>query len=355
MPTLTSSQLTDLSKSLLKAAGASEEEASIVSRYLVKSNLAGVDSHGISNLTSYIKGLRRGVIKAGAKLEITRETECTALVDGKWGFGQVVCTKAMNIAIEKAKKTGVGAVGIFNCNHIGRLADYTQMAIEHGMIGFVAANSDPNVAPHGGKKPILSTNPLSYGVPAGVQEPIVVDFATSAAAEGKIRAFLHRGEQLPPGWILDSEGRPSTNPADLYEPPLPPAQIKMAGTLLPAGGHKGYGLSLAVDALAGALTGTGIDGEITSGLTNGVFIIVLKIDEFVPLEKFKASIDRLIRAVKNSPKAPGFDEILIPGELESREENKRSKTGIPVPETTWNDLVATCKEYGLDAEKLIRM
>jgi uncharacterized oxidoreductase len=354
MPALTSLQLTNLSKSLLKAAGASEEEASIVSRYLIKANLAGVDSHGISNLTNYIKGLRKGVIKVGASFEIMRETPCTALVNGNWGFGQVVCTKAMNIAIEKAKKTGVSAVGIFNCNHIGRLADYTQMAIEHGMIGFVASNGDPNVAPYGGKKPILSANPLSYGVPAGVQKPIVVDFATSASAEGKIRTFLYRGEQLPPGWILDSEGRPSTNPADLYEPPLPPAQIKMVGALLPAGGYKGYSMGLVVDALAGALTGSGCSEEVTSGLTNGVFIMVVRIDQFVPLEEFKARIDRLIRAIKNSPKAQGFEEILIPGEPEFNESEKRSKSAIPVPEIIWNNLIATCKEYGLDAEALIR-
>lgn len=354
MPVLTSSQLANISKSLLKAAGASEEEATIVTTFLVRANLAGVDSHGVfPNLISYIRGLQNGIIKPGAKLEITGETPCTALINGNWGFGQVICMKAMNLAIEKAKKNGVSAVGIFNCNHIGRLADYTQMAIENDMIGFIAANSDPNVAPYGGRKIVLSTNPLSYGIPAGREKPIVVDFATSTTAEGKVRAVLYRGEKLPPGYIVDSEGRPSTNPADLYEPPLPPEQIKLAGAILPAGGHKGYGLSLVIEALGGALTGTGCDGDVTSGLTNGVFIMVLKVDQFVPLEQFKATIDRLIRAVKDSPRAPGFEEIRIPGERSRREEDRRSKTGIPIPETAWNTLVAACKEYGLDVEKLM--
>jgi uncharacterized oxidoreductase len=354
MPTLTSTQLAKVSEALLKAAGASDEEASVVTKFLVKANLVGVDSHGVlPNLIFYIKGVRNGVIKPGAKFAITRETVSSALVNGNWGFGQVICSKAMQIAIDKAKKTGVGVVGIFNCNHIGRLADYTQMALENGMIGFIACNSDPCVAPYGGRKIVLSTNPLSYGIPAGKEKPIIVDFATSMAAEGKIRTALYKGQQLPSGWIVDSRGQPSTDPADLYEPPLPPEQIKLAGAILPAGGHKGYGLGLVMEILGGALTGTGCSEEVTPGLTNGVFITVVKIDQFVPLQDFKARIDRLIRTIKNSPKAEGFGEILIPGEPELREEEKRSKSGIIIPEAAWMALVDACREYGIDPEKLI--
>ncbi len=355
MPTLTSLQLTDLSVALLKAAGASDQEASVVTKLLVKANLAGVDSHGVlPNLISYINGLRNGVIKPGAKFEIFKDTPSTALINGNWGFGQVICSRAMELAIEKARQTGVGVIGIFNCNHIGRLADYAQMALENDMIGFIAANSDPSVAPYGGRKAILSTNPVSYGIPAGQERPIVVDFATSMAAEGKIRAALYKGQQLPLGWIVDSQGRPSTNPADLYAPPLPPEQIKLAGALLPAGGHKGYGLGLVVEVLGGALTGTGCSEEVTSGLTNGVLILVLKIEQFVPLERFKETVDKLIRTIKGSPRAESFSEILIPGEPEFREEERRSKSGIWIPETAWANLVEACRQYGLDAENLIR-
>jgi len=355
MPTLTSSQLSNLSETLLEAAGATKEEAKTVSKLLTESNLAGVDSHGVfPNLLNYMKGLREGTIKPDAKFEIIREQESVLLINGNWGFGQVICTKTMQMAIDKAKKTGACAAGIFNCNHIGRLSDYSKMALPHDMIAFVAVNSDPGVAPYGGTRAVLATSPISYAIPADAEKPIVVDFATSVAAEGKVRAALYKGVQLPEGWILDSQGRPSTNPAGLYEPPLPPAQVKLAGALLPAGGHKGFGLALVVEALAGALTGTGCDGEITYGLTNGVFILVLSIGSFVPSESFKQRIDKLIRSVKSSPTAPGFTEILIPGEPEYREEEKRSKAGIPIPDAAWKTLENACKEYGVDVAEILR-
>ena len=353
MPTFTANQLTAVSTNLLRAAGASNEEAELVTRHLVKSNLVGVDSHGVLQLTSYIKGIRNGIIKPGAKFEIVRESPSTVLINGNWGFGQVICYKGMSLAIDKAKKSGSVVACIFNCNHIGRLGDYSQMALENGMIGFICVNGDPVVAPYGGRKPLLNTNPISYGIPSGRENPIIVDIATSVAAEGKIRAALYSGHKLPPGWILDSRGRQSTNPADVYEPPLPPEQTKLAGALLPMGGHKGYGLGLVVSILSGILSGTGRDPEITSGLTNGVYISVVRIDEFVPLQDFKDSVDKLIRTIKSSPTAEGFSEVLIPGEVEIRAEENRSKSGIVIPDMTWKSLVDTCRQYGLDAEALV--
>lgn len=357
MPIITSTQLSLISKNLLKAAGASDEEAEIVTRFLVNANLAGVDSHGVApNLIIYLQGIRNGIIKTRAKIEVRVDGPSTALIDGNWGFGQMTCSKAMEIAIDKGRRTGVGAVGIFNCNHIGRLAEYAQMAVDNGMIGFIAANSEPYVAPFRGRTPVLGTNPISYAIPAGHEKAVIVDYATSAAAEGKVRATLLKGEQLPAGWIIDSHGRPSTNPADLYEPPLPPERIKLAGALLPFGGYKGYGLGLVVDMLAGVLTGAGSSLDMTSGwLTNGVFITVLKIDNFVPLEDFKNRVDRLVKSIKNSPKAEGFEEILIPGEPEANERERRLRNGIPISEKAWQALVQACKEYGLDVESLMRI
>lgn len=309
--------------------------------------MAGVDSHGVLRLGSYVQGLRKGIIKPGVKNQIVRETPSSLLINGNWGFGQVVCQEAMNRVLAKAEETGVVAAGVFNCNHIGRLADYTQMAVDREMIGFITVNSDPCVAPYGGRKVVLSTNPLSYGIPAGREMPIIVDFATSVAAEGKVQTALSKGEQLPLGWIVDSRGRPSVNPADLYEPPLPPVQYKFAGALLPAGGYKGYGLGLVIEILAGALTGSGCSEEVTSGLTNGVFMQVLNISRFVPVESFKERVDRLIRWIKDSPTAEGFQEILIPGEPEARERQKRMKTGIPIPDLAWTSLRDLCTQYGL--------
>lgn len=357
MPTITNQQLALISQKLLKAAGASDEEAEIVTRFLVNANLAGVDSHGVvPNLVIYVQGIRSGTIKTRAKIEVRAESPSTALIDGNWGFGQMACSKAMEVAIDKAGRTGVGAVGVFNCNHIGRLAEYAQMAVANGMIGFITANCEPYVAPYGGRTPVLGTNPLSYAIPSGHERAVVVDYATSAAAEGKVRAALLRGDQLPPGWIVDSRGYPSTNPADLYEPPLPPERIKLAGALLPFGGYKGYGLGLVVDLLAGVLTGAGSSQDMTSGwLTNGVFMMALKIDSFVPLRDFKDQVDRLVKSIKDSPKAEGFEEILIPGEPETNERERRLREGIPISEKAWQPLVQACKEYGLDVEGLTRV
>jgi len=357
MPTLSSTQLTRISKSLLRAAGTSEEEAETVTRFLVNANLAGVDSHGVvPNLIIYLQGLRSGDIKARAKIEVRMESPSTALIDGNWGFGQVTCSRAMEIAIEKAERSGVGAVGIFNCNHIGRLADYALMAVDKGMIGFIAANCEPYVAPYGGRERVLGSNPLCYGIPAGNERSVVVDYATSAAAEGKVRAVLFKGEKLPPGWIVDSQGRPSTNPADLYEPPLPPERIKLAGALLPFGGYKGYGLGLVVDMLAGILTGAGSSQDMTTSgwLANGVFLMAVKVSQFVPLSDFTQRADRLLDAIKNSARAEGSSGILIPGEPEINERERRLKAGIPISEKAWQPLVDACKQYGLDVQNLMR-
>ena len=352
MPTISSHELENLSSSILQAAGATKDDARIVAGSLIRANLAGVDSHGVLRLASYVQGLRNGVIKTAARITIVNETPSSLLINGNWGFGQVICSEAMRKVIAKAKQGGVVAAGIFNCNHIGRLADYTQMAADEDMIGFITVNSDPCVAPYGGRKIVLSTNPLSYGIPAGHERPIIVDFATSVAAEGKVQAALTRREQLPPGWIVDSKGRPSTNPADLYEPPLPPVQAKLVGALLPVGGYKGYGLGLVNEILSGALTGSGCSEEVTSGLTNGVFMQVLNVDKFVPLQTFKERVDKLIRLIRNSPKAEGFEEILIPGEPEYREQQKRMKNGIPIPEQAWATLQDICKRYGVESDVL---
>jgi uncharacterized oxidoreductase len=352
MPIFTSMQLATVSKNLLKAAGASDEEAELVTGHLVKSNLVGMDSHGVQQLTSYIKGIRNGVIKPGAKLQVVQESPSTILVNGNWGFGQVICHKVIHLAIDKARTAGSAVVCVFNCNHIGRLGHYTQIVAENDMIGFICVNGDPIVAPFGGRTAVLSTNPLSYGIPSGSVNPIVLDIATSVVAEGKVRAALYKGQQIPAGWIIDSQGRPSTNPADLYEPPLPPVQTKLAGAILPTGGHKGYGLGLVVAILTGALTGTECDPDVTSGLTNAIYINVVKIDQFVPLQEFKSRVSSLVRTVKESPKAPGFTEILVPGEAEFMEEKKRSENGILIPDLTWKALVTVCKEYGLDADRL---
>lgn len=355
MPLFKAEQLKNLSVGIFKAAGASDYEAEVVSQHLVNANLAGHDSHGVLRIPSYISMIKEGYkpygyvskIVPGAQIEIVKETETTALIDGHWGFGQVTAGKAMELAIEKAKKHGVGAVGVLHCNHIGRLGEYSMMAAKEDLIGFVVCNSGRLVTPFGGIDRIMSTNPITMAIPAGKERDFLLDMATSVHAEGKVHVWRSKGEKLPDGWIIDKEGTPSNDPEDLYA----------GGAILPMGrdvGYKGFGLAMIVDILAGALTGHGCTSgkEYIGG--NGTFMMAIRIDCFMDLDTFKGRVDELVRNVKNSRKALGVDEILIPGEPEINSREERLKTGILVPEKTWEEIKETAKGFGVNAEELAK-
>ena len=354
MPTFSFDELTKVCEVILSAAGATEKEARIVSDSLISADLCGVDSHGLSNLKPYIGLVEQGKIRPGVQNKTVRESETTALIDANWGFGQVSCRDAVEVAVNKAQDHTVGLVGIFRCNHIGRLGAYSEKIVEKDMIGNISANTDIIMAPYGGMRPALGNNPISYGFPAGVEKPIIIDFATTTAAEGKIRTALQKRERIPEGWILDKNGYPSTDPADLYEPPLPPAQVKISGAQLPMAGHKGFGLALAVDILGGALTGTGCGRDILHPWANGVLIQATNIEAFSSKEDFKKRVDKLIRDIKSSPTRPGLNEILMPGEPELRTREERLRSGIPVSEITWNTTLGLAKKYGVDLDKILR-
>jgi len=340
MPLFRAEELRMISFKIFKAAGATNEEAQLVSELLVKANLAGQDSHGVMRIPSYIRGIQRGELILGAEAEVVRETSFSALLNGNWGFGQVIGKKAMETAIEKAKRHTVSVVCAFNCNHVGRLSDYTMMAVKEDMIGIAAVNSNKIVAPYGGKERMLSTGPISYAFPTGKEALFILDISTSISAEGRVRVKLHKGEKLPHGWIINKNGNPSNDPKDLYE----------GGALLPIGGdagYKGFGLGLAIDILSGILSRAGCAYE-ENKRGNGVFMEAINIESFLPIDKFKQEIDGLIRAMKNSKPQPGFNEILIPGEPEFRMEQMRLMDGIPLPERTWMEIVETAKKLGLD-------
>lgn len=342
MPVLSADDVVHICEAMFEATGVSKEDAKIVGEHIARANLCGHDSHGIQNVSRLVGLLRKGAINPRGKWKVKKETPATALIDGDWALGQAVVTSALNIAIDKAKTTGVGAVSIFNCSHIGRLGDYTNTIAERGMIGMLYANSLPGVAAFGGKTRVLGTNPISYAFPTD-DEPIMMDFATSIVAEGKVRAALHKGLQIPVGWILDRDGKATTNPADLYSKPGEP--MSAGGSLLPAAGHKGYSLAVGVDILAGALTGSGMSGEIKSG--NGVFLQAINIESFSTIEDYKAHVGKLIVNLKNASVANGFEEILLPGEPELRSKQKRLSDGIPIPESTWDELVKTASDIGV--------
>ena len=285
---------------IFKAAGATDEEARTVPDLLVESNLAGHDSHGVLRIPQYVRMIQNGDIKPGANIEIVQETPATAIINGYWGVGQLIATKAMQIAIEKAKSCSISSVSVYNCNHIGRLANYALMAVEHEMIAMMMVNGhggDQGVAPFGGITQRLGTNPIAVALPTK-GEPFVLDITTSAVAGGKIRVKRARKEELPEGWLIDSEGNPTIDPEVYFT----------GGALLPLGGvlgHKGYGLGLVVDILAGALSEAGCSRVDAPRSGNGIWTCVINIKNFTPIDEFKDRVHLLFEYVKSSPTAPG--------------------------------------------------
>ncbi len=322
-----------------KACGVPDEEAQIVASHLIEAELCGVRSHGLIRVPQYIQAVREGRIVPGAELTVVAERDSTAALDGHHGFGMVCVHRAMEIAMNKARPTGAAAVTLANCGHTGRLGSYTAYAARQGFVSIMMVNAGGCgqwMAPLGGTAGRLATNPISFAVPTGSGDPLVLDMATSNVPEGKIRSMLAAKHSIPEGWATDHQGRATTNPADLYGPPR--------GALLPFGGHKGFGLALVIDALAGGLSGagccTGIDAPM-EGRTDGVFLMAIDVEAFAPRKVFETLIQELIGHVKSSPPASGFDEVLVPGEPEAREHRRQEKDGLFIDDATWRMVRAT--------------
>ena len=257
MPTISADDLHDLTRRVLLAAGADERNASRVADALVLSNLSGVDTHGVFHLPRYVTEIRDGVCDATAWPEIVSETPTSALVSGNWAFGHVVAKFAMDVAIAKAREQNVATVSLVRATHIGRLGEYPEMAVAEGMIAFVWASGygseEPVAVPYGGRKPLLHTNPISIGVPAGDETPMVMDFATTTIAGSKARVAALKGEQVPPGSLVDDDGRPTTDPTGYPK----------RGGMVAFGGHKGYAFMLANEFIGRVLSGADdyVEGE----------------------------------------------------------------------------------------------
>jgi uncharacterized oxidoreductase len=270
---------------------------------------------------------------------VVQEGPATALVDGKLGFGQIVARRGMEVAMTKAAAIGVAAVGVHNSNHIGRLADYTEMALERDMLAILAVNAGgagQRMAPWGGRAARLSTNPFAFACPTGSDVPISFDVATTVAAEGKVRLKRNRKEQTPPGWLLDSEGKPTTDPNDLYNKP--------EGSILPVGGHKGYSLALMIEVLGGIVARAGYSRENPGPVLNGLFMVVVDIARFVSPQNFRSEVDDLLRYIKTSPPIQPGGEILYPGEPEAKMEAERRNKGIFIEDETWGQIEQAAKE-----------
>jgi L-2-hydroxycarboxylate dehydrogenase (NAD+) len=333
-----------------------EEDAAIIADNLVTADLRGVSSHGVARLRRYVKGVQDGIMLPRPDVRVVHETPATALIDGGDGLGQPVAKRAMDLAIEKAGQVGAGFVTVRNSNHYGIAGYYAMMALEHDMIGISMTNSAVLVVPTFGRDAMLGTNPISVAAPAGEERAFVLDMATSTVPRGKLEVYNRRNKPLPLGWATDETGEPTTDAARVLD-----NFVKLAGGgLLPLGGageilsgHKGYGLALLVDVLSGALPGAGYanniypkDGAGKSLPANvGHFFGALRVDGFRPLDEFRATMDDLIRRLKNAPKAVDQDRIYIHGEKEFELAEERAANGVLLHPKVVADLKAMAAEF----------
>ncbi|MBQ04603.1 dehydrogenase [Candidatus Bathyarchaeota archaeon] len=345
MPIFSAEQLRTIGTSIFLRLGVPVEDAELVSELLIDANLTGFDSHGMIRLPIYSRGIKMGAVKPGAEIRLVEETPTSAVIDGGWNLGQVVATYAMGVCIEKARNGVIGLVTVRNSMHVGRCNTYAEMAMREGMLGMMSVNSASYVAPFGGKSKQLGTNPLCFAIPTGKEPPMVLDMATSVWARGKIMVAMARGEELPEGIFMDPNGKPTTNP-DWY------TQGGVLRTLGAIAGYKGFGLSLLVEILTGILTeaGTSNSDEYRSRPFyggNGIFMMAIDIGKMTDLGRFKSKVDDLLRKVRESPIAPEFEEILIPGDPERRCKERRLREGIYIEDKTWRDIVALAEELGV--------
>lgn len=335
MPTLNYEQMFSVADTLLRAADVSESESAIIAGELADANMVGHDSHGIMRLVQYVGFIRDGYAHPGAAMEIVQEGPTSLVVDGHFNFGQVIARSALQLGLQKAREHGSATILIRNCNHIGRLGAYTHEAAMAGMIALMAVNAPGpgGVAPFGGMARRLGTNPISIAAPAG-DDALVLDMTTSATAEGKLRVAQQKGELVGEGLIIDGHGVPSCDPNAYYNSPL--------GAILPLGGalmgHKGFGLSVMVDILCGILSGSGVCRTDLPRGANGVWMQLLRIESFLPRATYDQWMKTYLASLKECPRLPGVEEILLPGEIEQRRRQERQRTGVDIPAETWRQL-----------------
>ena len=337
-------QLHSLTKTIFEAAGCLSEEAQRVATHLVESNLAGHDSHGVIRIPPYIDWLRDGKVFANKSIEVVFENEAIAVVDGQFGLGQSIGEQAMQLGIDKSSQHGVAVIALRNSGHLGRIGDWPQMAVDAGKLSLHFVNTSGAgmlVAPFGGIDRRLSANPFAAGVPTVGGDPILLDMSACTVAEGKIRVAFNQGRNVPDGCLIDSEGNPTNDPKVFYgDPP---------GAILPIAGHKGSGLSLIIEMLAGALTGGGCTNPKNAGrVVNGMLSIIIDRSFFGSNDSFFDEVRRYVDFVKESRTVTKDGEILMPGEIEQRTKAKRLEHGIDLDDTTWKQICSTCEKLGVE-------
>jgi LDH2 family malate/lactate/ureidoglycolate dehydrogenase len=337
--------LRDYATAVYKAVGMPEADARLAADTLVQADLWGHQSHGVMRLSWYTARLKAGVCNPVARPEFVSEFGAVAVVDGHDAMGQVLTSFAMKEAIRRAKTHGIGAVGLRNSNHFGTAMYFTLMAPPEGCIAFLSTNASPAMAPWGGKKKAVGTNPWSWAAPAGVHAPMVLDIANTGVARGKIYLARQKGLPIPEGWAIDAEGASTTDPSAAID-----------GIILPMAQHKGYAIALMMDMLSGVLTGSafgsGVHGPYQTARRSGAgqLVIALNIAAMQPLQEFNKRMEQLVSELKSVPLAKGYEEIVYPGELEARNDTKNRQQGIQLPEDTIKDLAKLARELRLESQ-----
>ncbi len=330
--------------------GLSEADARVATDVLVTTDTFGVFTHGVKSLPGYVRRLRGGGLRADAVPRVERQGPAWAIVDGQSAIGMVTSVFAMNTAIEKARAAGVAYVGVRNSCHFGAAGYYALLAAKAGMFGMAMANDTPSMVVPGARKAVLGTNPFAYAVPAGQEDPIFLDIASSAVAGGKIRVFQGLGQKVPDSWLVDTEGVPTTDPF----------AYPFAGALQPFAGHKGYGIALMIETLAGVLSGAAIRGDIrgwidsdpTLPTRHGAAFLAIDVDQMMPVGAFQERVDAMIRDIRQTPKAKGAERIFLPGEMEWQKRREALANGIALPEDVRAGLRELAKEIGIEVDWL---
>jgi hydroxycarboxylate dehydrogenase B len=338
MPTLAPGELRDLVGRIFVAAGTPASSAEIVAASLVLSNLKGVDSHGVMRVPEYLGHIESGRIVAAAKPRVERNA-AVVRVAGDWCFGQLAARESALGVTDAARESGVAVATVTEVHHVGRLGEYVELGAAEGLVVLGFCSSGPpggRVAPFGGKRAMLATNPLAYAVPTGSRPPIVADFSTSAAAEGKVRLMYQNGLEAPDGWLIDADGRPTRDPGALYAD----------GALLPAGAHRGYALALLVELLGGALAGAGC-ALLGHAPGNGLVLVALDPGAWRDRADFLAEVDAVAETLLAAEPADGVDRVRLPGEPETEIEAIRRVEGIPIPDGIWGGLTEAAQRLGV--------
>ena len=325
--------------------GLPADDAKKVAELMAQADAQGSDGHGVIRLPQYIRRIRAGGINVRPNIRVVTERAAMAVVDGDNGMGHLVVSRAVDIAIEKAASAGVAWVGTRASNHAGPASLYARMPMDHDMIGLYFAVGNANhLPPWGGMDMLLSTNPISAGIPAGVEPPVVLDMATTVAAYGKVKAKAKRGEMMPEGWMIDRQGQPLLDPTRAEE-----------GFLLPIGGHKGYGLALIVGLLAGTLQGAAMGRDVVdfnhddvTPTNTGQAILVIDLKAFGDPQLFKHSVDTLVRDIRGSERLPGVERIWLPGEQSHQRRTDYAAHGIPVSAVLVRELNALAQGLAID-------